>query len=226
MTESIPNPTPKQMAFTVTLPDPITQYQKCPVMKTVTRTTQTTVETIVTDESGNTISDNMIAPDPVVSTYKIQATIPGTPYTQTNPDGSIATITPQVPVTWDQIVAAAKVVLPLIASQGQSALAAPLSTGAALIAGNASTEAPALSPADTALKTAVSSSPVTADLINNIFPDPTVDPQAYAVAQGTWGLGCPAGCGHFWQFANEDIVSQILTCPRCGAKVTLVAPSS
>lgn len=213
------------MAFTVTLPDSATQYQKCPVMKTVTRTTTTTVETVDTDESGNTLNDNTATPDPVITTYQVQATAPGTPYTQTNPDGSTATITPQVLITWDQVVAAAKVVLLIIASQGQAALAAPLSTGAALIAGNESTT-PALSPANTALKAALPSSTITADLVNNIFSDPTVDPEAYAVAQGTWGLGCPAGCGFFWQFANEDIIPQIITCPRCGANVTLIEASS
>lgn len=140
--EQVNQRVPKQTEFTVQLPDRNYQFEKCLVIRPVTKEISSQVTTVTIDELGNRVSS---------STASDTATqIDAAPVTKPVDDGQGKVV--QQPITGAELEA------------------------------------------------------VTEDIVR----------------AATWGLGCPGGCGQFWEFRYDDMVPQVVTCPMCGAKITLV----
>jgi hypothetical protein len=221
---------PRQMEYTVALPDREVQYQKTPVYKKIQKTITHSVNEIATDESGNEISN--VNKAPLVDTIEetVLATVDSGALDQGgNPQKQV--------LNWGDILAPAKIVIPIkedplpikavlaepkklsffqkiknFFKRKPKAKAMPLKAGTGKIV-NAKKQ--------DALSKALPDTKVTADLVTQLFPEAPEDIDKVIKARGQWGLGCPGNCGYFWSFTYEDMVPQILTCPQCGVHVTL-----
>lgn len=179
MSEEQTNPTPRQMEYTITLPDRGAQWEKCPAIVNKTKTVQ-----LVTRE---TIDGNTVETEGEEQEVEYQETLMDT----SDPSNPI-------PVMLSDCVN--------IVHNAVTMLSAP---------SKMTTLQSDLSPAEVAV-------PTMADSITGTFADEDgVVDEDVLKQRAKWGLGCPGSCGHFWEFPYQDMVPQILICPKCGVKVTL-----
>lgn len=206
---------PKQLKFEIALPDREIQYEKMPVYKTVQKIVTRTVNTQVFDESGNEVSNTDETPEPEVTEEKVLATVDGDPDESGQPQ--------KIPLSWKDILPAAQVVL-AVAETAPIDPIVPIKEENNLKGGAVIIGPKPINPKQDALSVALPDSKVTADLIENLLPKELLpeDLEDHLKHLGVWGLGCPGNCGMFWEFGYEDMVPQLVKCPRCGVEITLV----